>query len=56
MILLHGAAARREGCIPIIVMNWGSGTGDSDTTIYCLSMDRTARKGVNQHVRLGPES
>jgi peptide/nickel transport system substrate-binding protein len=28
------AAARREGRIPVIFMNWGSGTGDSDTSLY----------------------
>jgi peptide/nickel transport system substrate-binding protein len=42
------AAARREGKIPMIFMNWGSGTGDSDTSLYSpFYSTEHPPKGVN---------
>jgi peptide/nickel transport system substrate-binding protein len=42
------AAARRDGRIPMIFMNWGSGTGDSDTSLYSpFHSKEHPPKGVN---------
>ena len=50
------AAARREGKIPMIFMNWGSGTGDSDTSLYSPfnSMEHPP-KGVNYTFYANPK-
>lgn len=50
------AAARREGRIPMIVMNWGSGTGDSDTSLYSpFHSTEQAPKGVNYTFYANPK-
>ncbi len=50
------AAARREGKIPMIFMNWGSGTGDSDTSLYSpFHSKEQAPKGVNYTFYANPK-
>ncbi len=48
--------ARREGRIPMIFMNWGSGTGDSDTSFYSPfhSLEQ-APKGANYTFYANPK-
>jgi peptide/nickel transport system substrate-binding protein len=50
------AAARREGKIPMIFMNWGSGTGDSDTSLYSpFYSAEHPPKGVNYTFYANPK-
>ncbi len=50
------AAARREGRIPTIFMNWGSGTGDSDTSLYSpFYSAEHPPKGVNYTFYTNPK-
>jgi ABC-type transport system substrate-binding protein len=50
------SAARREGRVPMIVMNWGSGTGDSDTSLYSpFHSGEQAPKGVNYTFYANPK-
>lgn len=50
------AAARREGKVPMIFMNWGSGTGDSDTSLYApFHSKEHAPKGVNYTFYANPK-
>ena len=50
------AAARREGRIPMIFMNWGSGTGDSDTSLYSpFHSAEHPPKGVNYTFYANPK-
>jgi peptide/nickel transport system substrate-binding protein len=50
------AAARREGRIPMIFMNWGSGTGDSDTSLYSpFHSKEQAPRGVNYTFYANPK-
>ncbi|HXJ84663.1 MAG TPA: ABC transporter substrate-binding protein [Candidatus Methylomirabilis sp.] len=50
------SAARREGRMPMMFMNWGSGTGDSDTSLYSPFDSKEAPpKGANYTFYANPK-